>query len=295
MLPQVFPIAPLEDYQLLDSGGGQKLERIGGRVLVRPDPQTLWRPRLAQVVWDQADYRFVRESDRGGHWLDRRGQRTPEDLSWNYQDGAARLIIRPTNFKHVGLFPEQATNWRRVAKFAEEFEGAKPRLLNLFGYTGAASILACQAGYEVTHVDASKAALNWVSDNAIASGLGERPMRLLLEDALSFVQREQRRGSRYNVILLDPPHYGRGPKGQKWQLETGLAPLLESAMALLEEQALLILSTYAVGYSPLAFANIMGQFGNGTVSAGELALQEQDSARLLPAGFCAHYQTPDVS
>ncbi len=295
MFPQVFPIAPLEDYQLLDSGGGQKLERIGGRVLVRPDPQTLWRPRLAQEQWDQADYRFVRESDRGGHWLDRRGQRTAKDLSWTCKDGDARFIIRPTNFKHVGLFPEQATNWRRVADFASEFSGEKPRLLNLFGYTGAASVLACQAGYDVTHVDASRQALNWVSDNALASGLGERPMRLLLEDALSFVQREARRGSRYNVILLDPPHYGRGPKGQKWQLETGLAPLLESAMSLLEDKALLILSTYAVGYSPLAFANLMGQYGEGTVSAGELALQEQDSKRLLPAGFCAHYLTPNGS
>ncbi len=295
MFPQVFPIAPLEDYQLLDSGGGQKLERIGGRVLVRPDPQALWRPRLAQEQWDQADYRFVRASDRGGHWLDRRGQRTATDLSWTCKDGDARFIIRPTNFKHVGLFPEQATNWRRVADFASEFSGEKPRLLNLFGYTGAASVLACQAGYDVTHVDASRQALNWVSDNALASGLGERPMRLLLEDALSFVQREARRGSRYNVILLDPPHYGRGPKGQKWQLETGLAPLLESAMSLLEDKALLILSTYAVGYSPLAFANLMGQYGAGTVSAGELALQEQDSKRLLPAGFCAHYLTPNGS
>ncbi len=295
MLPKVFPIAPLEDYRLLDSGGGQKLERFGGRVLVRPDPQTLWRPRLPQERWDQADYRFVRESDRGGHWLDRRGQRTPKDLSWTCKDGAARFIIRPTNFKHVGLFPEQATNWRRVAEFADGLSGDKPSLLNLFGYTGAASILACQAGYDVTHVDASRQALNWVSDNAQASGLGDRPMRLLLEDALAFVQREARRGSRYNVVLLDPPHYGRGPKGQKWQLETGLAPLLESAMSLLEDRALLILSTYAVGYSPLAFANLMGQYGDGTVSAGELALQEDESERLLPAGFCAHYLTPSAS
>ncbi len=120
-------------------------------------------------------------------------------------------------------------------------------------------------------------------------------MRLLLEDAFSFVQKEVRRGTKYNVVLLDPPHYGRGPKGQKWQLETGLAPLLESAMSLLEGRALLILSTYAVGYSPLAFANLMGQYGDGTVSAGELALREQDSERLLPAGFCAHYLTPDAS
>ncbi|MCP5023712.1 MAG: SAM-dependent methyltransferase [bacterium] len=295
MLPQVFPIAPLEDYRLLDSGGGQKLERFGGRVLVRPDPQTLWHPRLAQELWDLADYRFVRESDRGGHWLDRQGRRIPKELSWTCKDGAARFIIRPTNFKHVGLFPEQATNWRRVAEFAGGFSGGKPSLLNLFGYTGAASILACQAGYEVTHVDASRQALNWVSDNAQASGLGDRPMRLLLEDALSFVQREARRGSRYNVVLLDPPHYGRGPKGQKWQLETGLAPLLESAMSLLEDRALLILSTYAVGYSPLAFANLMGQYGDGTVSAGELALQEHESERLLPAGFCTHYLTLPAS
>ncbi|MCA9001051.1 MAG: RsmD family RNA methyltransferase, partial [Planctomycetes bacterium] len=219
------------------------------------------------------------------------GKRTPEDLSWTCKEGDARFLIRPTPFKHVGLFPEQATNWKRVAEFAREVEGSQPRLLNLFGYTGAASILACQAGYEVTHVDASRSALNWVSENAQASGLGERPMRLLLEDALAFVQREQRRASKYHVVLLDPPHYGRGPKGQRWQLETGLAPLLESAMELLDRPGLLILSTYAVGYSPLAFSNLLGQFGTGEVTAGELALREEGSDRLLPAGFCAHYRT----
>lgn len=305
--PQVFPIVPLEDYELLDSGGGEKLERWGERVLRRPDPQALWRPRLATARWNQADACFVRESDRGGVWVDARGQQCSPDLRWSCAWMGGRFWIQPTPFKHVGAFPEQASNWRCLLDQAASLGAAPsasssgqppetaPRLLNLFGYTGVASVLAARQGYAVTHVDASRSALQWVGDNARASGLHEKAIRWVLDDALGFAQREVRRGSRYAVILLDPPHYGRGPKGQKWRLEDGLAPLLEAAQALLADTGLLILSTYAVGYSPLAFTNLLQEFGPGRVEAGELALQESDSERLLPAGFCARFWKGDLA
>ncbi len=289
MQPQVFPSVPLRDYQLLDSGGGEKLERWGDVVLRRPDPQALWRKHLEDKDWDGADWSFVRESDRGGHWLNGRGKPLPENRRWLCQLLTGKFWIQPTAFKHVGAFPEQASNWHLLPNLFASLNLPKPRLLNLFGYTGLASCLARQAGFEVTHVDASKQSLNWAAENAQACGLGEKGVRWILEDALTFAQREVRRGSRYHVVLLDPPHYGRGPKGQKWQLESGLAALLEAARDLLEERALLILSTYAVGYSPLAFQNLLAEFGEGVIQAGELALPTEGSGRLLPAGFCARF------
>jgi len=302
--PAVFTPTPLADYCLLDSGDGEKLERCGDVVLRRPDPQALWRPRLDAVTWRGADLRFERESDRGGRWVawpDVPGSSSPEGrsrrrsvssdpLEWTVEHAGARFWIRPTAFKHIGLFPEQAVNWDLVERTAPAL-GSSPRLLNLFGYTGIASVLAARAGYEVTHVDASKTTIEWARDNAQASGLGRDAMRVLCDDALAFARREVRRGSRYHVVLLDPPHYGRGPKGEKWQFEDGIVPLLDAVASLLEARALVILSTYAIGYSPLALANLMGRLGDGVLEAGELALREEGAGgRLLPAGFCARWQ-----
>jgi 23S rRNA (cytosine1962-C5)-methyltransferase len=288
----VFEIPGFPGHELLDSGEGEKLERFGDIVLRRPDPQALWRRRAPASEWKRADLCFVRESDRGGRWEARRGAAPAargKEPEWLVDYRAARFIVRPTPFKHVGLFPEQAANWELVRKASEQL-GSGARLLNLFGYTGAASVLARQQGLEVTHVDASKASLAWMRENLVASGLEERSVRVILEDALAFAQREVRRGSRYNVVLLDPPHFGRGPKGERWQLEEGLAPLIDAARELLDERGLLVLSTYAVGYSPLAFQNLLDDFDGGTTSVGELALAESgDSSRQLPAGFCARW------
>jgi 23S rRNA (cytosine1962-C5)-methyltransferase len=288
----VFEIPSFPQYSLLDSGAGEKLERFGEVTLRRPDPQALWRRRLDPEDWAKADLSFVRESDRGGRWEARRGAHPAargSEPAWLVDYRAARFVIRPTPFKHVGLFPEQAANWELVTRAAEQLgEGA--RMLNLFGYTGAASVLGRQQGLEVTHVDASKASLSWMRENLVASGLEERSVRVILEDALLFAKRELRRGSRYQVVLLDPPHYGRGPKGERWQLEEGLAPLLEAAHELLAERGLLVLSTYAVGYSPLAFQNLLDDFDGGASSVGELALCETGAeGRQLPAGFCARW------
>lgn len=212
---------------------------------------------------------------------------------WTLDHDGARFLIRPTPFKHVGLFPEQTANWEAVAKVRAELGEAKPKLLNLFGYTGAASVLAAQRGFDVTHVDASKASITWAVKNAEASGLGRTGLRVVCEDALRFARREMRRGSRYNVILLDPPHYGRGPKGEVWRLEENLAELIETAGALAADRALIVLSTYAVGYSPLAFARMFRDLGSGSVEAGELAIPEaldgDGPQRYLPAGFCARW------
>lgn len=288
----VFAPVPFQDYALLDSGGAEKLERFGAVVLRRPDPQAFWSKRASEEVWSRADLSFERESDRGGVWIARKGAARValgEDAAWPVRFREAVFTIRPTPFKHVGLFPEQAPNWDLVAALAREFGAPRPRLLNLFGYTGAASVLAAQAGYEVTHVDASKTSITWARENALASGLAGDALRVVVEDALGFARREARRNSRYHVVLLDPPHYGRGPKGEKWQFEDGIAPLVAAVRDILEERALVVLSTYAIGCSPLTFENLLAELGAGSIESGELALPEENSARALPCGFCARW------
>jgi len=295
--PAVFPQPDFPDHALLDSGGGEKLERFGALVLRRPDPQALWRRRLGDEEWAGADLAFVRESDRGGRWESRAGSRAAsrvDDAGWPVRFGAARFVVRPTPFKHVGLFPEQAPQWQLLRRAGQELAGGRepPRLLNLFGYTGAASVVARAAGWNVTHVDASRTALAWLRENLRASELCEDGVRILLDDALAFARREVRRGARYEGILLDPPHHGRGPKGERWQLEQDLAPLVEAAAALLSERALLVLSTYAVGHSPLALQNLLLALEGGRLAVGELALCEEPSrrpVRRLAAGFCARW------
>jgi 23S rRNA (cytosine1962-C5)-methyltransferase len=297
--PAVFPHPPLADHELLDSGEGEKLERFGPVVVRRPDPQALWRKRRAAKEWQAAHLSFERDPESGG----KRGRwkpsaHAPREVqgpapSWRVRCGDATCVVKPTPFKHLGLFPEQASNWHWLHNAQPRFGAQRPRLLNLFGYTGTASVLALLAGYDVTHVDASKTSLAWARENLAASGLAPESMRVILDDALGFVQRERRRGARYHAVLLDPPHHGRGPRGERWQLEEHLASLVEGCGALLEERALLALSTYAVGASPLAFANLLAELPGGCVSAGELALPESTvagaSPRLLPCGFCARF------
>lgn len=300
MQPSYFEPASFPDHALLDSGHGEKLERFGPVVLRRPDPQALWEPRLDRTAWGRADLSFEREESSGGkhgRWRARKGaprECLGEEPEWTCRFGDATFLVRPTPFKHVGLFPEQAANWAWLRELVDEFE-QPPRLLNLFGYTGAASVVAAQAGWSVTHVDASRSSVSWTLDNAEASGLGRDGMRVLVEDAQALAAREVRRGSRYNAVLLDPPHYGRGPKGEVWRLEQDLAPLVAIARELLDEQALLLLSCYAVGLSPLALAGLVDVGAEGESAVGELVLPEQESAagagdgRLLPAGFCARW------
>ncbi|MCH2101178.1 MAG: class I SAM-dependent methyltransferase [Planctomycetes bacterium] len=284
----VFTHPAFEDYALLDSGRGEKLERMGKWVVRRPDPQALWEPRLPETNWLAADWSFARENDRGGRWESCGELRLKPEWEVGWQ--GARFKLKLTPFKHVGLFPEQASNW---AWFQERgpAPGTHKTMLNLFGYTGAASILAAQSGWQVTHVDAAKPSLNWAAENAQLSQLPNRAIRWICDDASAFAAREVRRKRRYDAILLDPPHYGRGPKGEKWQFERDISGLLESCRQLLSPDpgSFLILSTYAIGYSPIAFENMLREFGNGTIESGELAIPEGDGSRLLPCGFCARF------
>jgi len=277
-----------DSYQLLDSGNSEKLERFGDYVLRRPDPQALWRPTLESRVWEAADYKFVRESDRGGSWITT--DNAPK--SWDIKVNGASLRIAPTPFKHVGLFPEQSSNWEWVSDQRHKMRDiSKPKLLNMFAYTGAASVLAAKDGWQVTHVDAARPSLDWAAQNAAQSGLSEKSVRWVFDDCLKFAQREVRRGNKYHGILLDPPHYGRGPKGEKWQFEEHIAPLLDACRQLLAstKNSFVVISTYAIGYSPLAFENMLRDFGDGQVESGELWLPQKDSDRRLPCGFCARY------
>ena len=291
--PSVFPHVPLDDYRLLDSGHGEKLERVGGWILRRPDPQAMWRP-ARQDLWGDADLVFVRESDRGGRWeRGPGGRKAPE--SWTIAHAGARLLVRPTPFKHIGVFPEQSANWsftaeRIAACAAARGDGARPRLLNLFAYTGAASVFAALAGAQVTHVDASKPALRWAKENALASGLADDAIRWIGDDALAFARREVRRGKAYDGILLDPPPYGRGPDNETWVFEEHVVELLAACAELLDEgPSFLVLSCYAVGTSPLAFVNMLADLGPGAIEAGELALPEEGGPRALPAGLCGRW------
>jgi 23S rRNA (cytosine1962-C5)-methyltransferase len=290
--PHSFPPPAFADYELLDSGAGEKLERFGAHVLRRPDPQALWRPRRSSAEWERADLSFERESDRGGKWVPREGG-SRRAREWNVEYAGSRFVVRPTPFKHVGIFPEQAPNWELLPRLRRAIGAEEPRMLNLFAYTGVASVLARQAGFHVTHVDASKASLEWTRANLEASGLASDSLRLVLDDALAFARRESRRGARYHVLLLDPPHYGRGPKGEKWQLETSLPEIVHALEPMLEERSLVILSTYAVGFTSLSLANLLEELGDNAIEHGELVLAETDGGqgrgkqRLLPAGFCA--------
>jgi 23S rRNA (cytosine1962-C5)-methyltransferase len=316
----VFPWEPIAGYALLDCGHGEKLEQVGDVLLRRPDPQAMWRPLREPAAWDAADLCFVRESDRGGRWEPGPRARRQAPREWALHHRGATLLVRPTPFKHIGVFPEQSGNWaftaERIAALrggdapqdggtprsddAARGDGAaraaseRPALLNLFGYTGAATVLASRAGAFVTHVDASKPALRWAHENAAASGLPPDAVRWIEDDAAVFVRRERKRGKRYAGIVLDPPPYGRGPGGETWTFEDHIADLLADCAALLADgPAFLVISCYAVGTTPLAFLNLLADVGPGQRIAGELAIPQADSARLLPAGLCGRWWRPD--
>ena len=262
------------DYALLDSGGGRKLERFGSVVVDRPEPQALWSPSLGSEAWGAAHGVFSASGDdeEKGKWrLDRR---VPE--SWPVRVEDVTLTCRLKGLWHLGLFPEQLPHWAWMLAALKRVEGARPRVLNLFAYPVAASLLAARAGAEVTHVDASKAAIQWAKENQAASGLGEAPIRWILDDAAKFVAREVRRGRTYHVILVDPPKFGRGPGGEVWDLFQGLPDLMKNVAALLApDRSALILTVYAIRASALAFEQLAAevlQGCGGGFDTGELAL-----------------------
>lgn len=289
------------DYELLDSGAGEKLERFGPYLFVRPEAQAHWPRFLEESVWQSAHGRFVASSEdsaRGGRWQLQKS--LPE--SWQIGFDGLRFTALPTAFRHLGFFPEQSVHWRwcagRIADFIAR-QGRAPRLLNLFAYSGVASLHAAAAGAEVTHLDASKKAVSMAFDNRNLSGLQSAPIRFITDDAMGFLQREARRGRNYDAIILDPPKYGRGPKGEVWQLERDLHPLLQACRALLSDSPLFVVATlYAVRLSALAaheaLAAGMARIG-GQTESGEIAIVENRPdgraigqalfARWLAAGY----------
>jgi 23S rRNA (cytosine1962-C5)-methyltransferase len=275
------------DYALLDSGAGRKLERFGSIIVDRPEPQALWSRMREPGVWGKAHGVFSASADdeEKGKW--RIDKPVPE--SWPVKVGDVTVTCRLQGLWHVGLFPEQAPHWDWMLEQIAAVRDERPRVLNLFAYTGAASLLAARAGAEVTHVDASKKAIQWAKENQAASGLGEAPVRWMLDDAAKFVAREVRRGRTYHVILIDPPKFGRGPDGEVWDLFQGLPGLLRNAAQLLApNRSALMLTVYAIRASALAFeqlaADVLAGRG-GSLSAGELAIVAEGGGAAVPTSL----------
>lgn len=290
------------DYALIDSGDGEKLERFGRIILSRPDPQALWAKNMSAAEWKKADGHFSRE-ESGGKW----SLKSHVLAKWQISFGGLSFWIKPTAFKHTGLFPEQVVNWEWMEKKIQDSrlkikdstrEGVE--VLNLFGYTGGATLACAKAGAHVVHIDSSKAAVNWARENAEASGLADAPIRWIIEDARVFVEREIKRGRKYHGIIMDPPAFGHGPTSELWRIEEHFLKLVEDCKKLLADKPLFFLiNGYSAGYSAVAYENmisdLISKYG-GNIEIGELAIQEQTSkgdkkGRLLPAGIFARWSS----
>lgn len=267
-------------YELIDSGNEEKLERFGDVVMSRPDPQALW-PKAHPELWKEATATYTR-GEKEGRWEFKKS--IPD--SWTIEYGGLKFIIKPTAFKHTGLFPEHKSNWDWIRTF--DLKGKK--VLNLFGYTGGATLACAQAGAEVVHIDGSKSAVNWARENAETSGLADKPIRWIIEDVRVFVEREIKRGNKYDGIIMDPPSFGHGANKELWKIEEDFLPLVENCKKILTESpTFFLINGYAAGYSPIAYANNLLDLG-GTIEKGELTIQEKDGGRLLPCGIFARWK-----
>lgn len=282
-----------KDYELLDAGGGERLERWGQIVLIRPDPQAVFETEKKDPRWRDAHARYIRSKTGGGHWETYK----PVPQSWQIGYKQLRFHLKPMGFKHTGLFPEQAINWDAIGQMIGGQE--KPfRVLNLFAYTGGATMACLQAGAQVTHVDASKGMVAWAKDNAVSCGVQDRPVRWLVDDCVKFVERELRRGKEYDGIIMDPPSYGRGPGGEVWKLEQEIFPLVQKCAQLLSSRArFFMINSYTAGLSPSVMAYILGmtvrsRFG-GAVSADEIGLPVRSTGLILPCGGTAIWKGND--
>lgn len=276
-----------QDYQLLDCSSGERLERWGKVTLIRPDPQVVWQTPKTHPLWRKADAVYHRSNTGGGKWEVH--SRIPDRWEIGYRD--LRFNVKTMGFKHTGVFPEQAVNWDYVS---EKIRTAnRPvKVLNLFGYTGAATVSALKAGAQVVHVDASKGMVQWAKENALSSGVADRPVRWIVDDCIKFVQREIRRGNRYDILIMDPPSYGRGPGGEVWKLENEIYHFVELCSEVLSDSPIAVLiNSYTAGLSPAVMQYILGalivpKFG-GSVESEEIGLPVQASGLLLPCGATA--------
>ena len=283
------------DYEVIDTGSGEKLERWGKYLLVRPDPQVIWESDRKHPGWEKRNGHYHRSSRGGGEWefFD-----LPQEWSIHYRQLTFRL--KPFSFKHTGLFPEQAVNWDWFSDIIRN-AGRPLKVLNLFAYTGGATLSAAAAGASVTHVDASKGMVSWARENAAASGLAEAPVRWLVDDCVKFVEREIRRGNTYDGIIMDPPSYGRGPKGEIWKIEESIFPFVKLCVQLLSRDArFFLINSYTTGLQPAVLSYMMNLcitpgFG-GHVEAGEIGLPVTQTGLILPCGASGRWtrQTSDA-
>ena len=279
-----------QDYKLLDATDGYRLESWGGVILVRPDPQIVWKFEKKSPMWDKAHAVYHRSTKGGGEWEYRK--KFPAE--WNIKYDNMTFKVTPTGFKHTGIFPEQATNWDEYAKMIAK-EGRELNILNLFGYTGGATLACAAAGAKVCHVDASKGVVAWGKENAQLSGLSDRPIRWIVDDCIKFVQREIRRGNKYDGIIMDPPSYGRGPNGEVWKLEDNIFELLQLCSQILSDDPLFVaVNSYTTGVSPSVMEYMldvmMRDKYKGTVSAQEIGLTVQSTGMALPCGSTAFWK-----
>ena len=276
-----------KDYEVIDTCAGEKCERWGDYILVRPDPQVIWDTGHNNPAWKQKNGHYHRSNKGGGEWEFRN---LPKEWSIKYRD--LTFNLKPFSFKHTGLFPEQAVNWDWCAekiRTAIKEKGRSLKVLNLFAYTGGATISAAAAGASVTHVDASKGMVPWAKENAVSSGLSDAPIRWLVDDCVKFVEREIRRGNTYDGIIMDPPSYGRGPKGEIWKIEDSIYPFIQlTAKLLSKDSVFFLINSYTTGLQPAVLSYmintaIVPQFG-GRVEAEEIGLPVTESGLILPCG-----------
>ena len=285
-----------KDYEVIDCSQGEKLERWGKYLLVRPDPQVIWDTPKREKGWKHMNGHYHRSSKGGGEWefFD-----LPQEWTIHYNlpiNKELTFHLKPFSFKHTGLFPEQAANWNWFSTLiADAVKAGRPvKVLNLFAYTGGATIAAAAAGASVTHVDASKGMVTWAKENAVSSGLGDAPIRWLVDDCVKFVEREIRRGNHYDAIIMDPPSYGRGPKGEIWKIEESVYPLVQLCSQILTDDPLFFLiNSYTTGLQPAVLSymmhTVLGKY-NGTITAEEIGLPVSSNGLVLPCGASGRFQ-----
>lgn len=272
-----------KDYEVIDTSNGEKLERWGDYMLVRPDPQVIWNTDKKHFGWKKFNGHYHRSNKGGGEW---EFKNLPEEWSINYKD--LTFNLKPFSFKHTGLFPEQATNWDWFSSLIKEAN--RPiKVLNLFAYTGGATVSAAKAGASVTHVDASKGMVGWAKENAASSGLADAPIRYFVDDCIKLVEREIRRGNKYDGIIMDPPSYGRGPKGEIWKIEDSVFPFIKETAQLLSDKPLFFLiNSYTTGLQPAVLSymlhTVLDPIHKGTVEAQEIGLPVKSNGLVLPCG-----------
>ncbi len=283
MVNQDLVLEKIESYELLDSGDEEKLERFGDKVIIRPEKQALWKKEKSEL-WEKVDAQYVRTNDRFGEW-----KTNSSFENWVFNYDILKMSLKLTPFGHVGVFPELSSQWDWIAKNCHTEN--PPKVLSLFSYTGGASLSAAGCGAQVTHVDASKPAITWAVENQKLSGQSDKSIRWIVDDALKFVKREERRGIFYDGIIMDPPKFGRGPKGEVWQFEDDILELLEFCKKILSENPLFFLVTaYTVPISSITLGNTLSSvLGKNEVEYGEICIKEKDSERMLPTSIYARW------